>query len=118
MLFPLLWHVLEDKAKYSLAVTMQQLLSLEFHTDQAHTRPNNVRALVTGISRCTQWTVGPEPTLLYHLAQKHNLWHTAIALLRIQAMRAEASRAERRGRTDKDDRDGCIDPIQDAIMDL
>ena len=58
--------------------------------------------------------VGPQPTLLFHLAQKHNLWYTAIALLRIQAMRAEAQRAENRGRGGGTggDRDGSIDPIQ------
>lgn len=135
-LFPLLWHVLPDTARDSVGVTMQNLLTHEYHTDQASVRPNNVRALVTGISKCVPWTAGPQPTLLYHLAKTHNLWHAAIAMLKTQAVRADQTRAEnkqdaaaavaasasskRGGANLAADKylDGRIDPIQDAMADL
>jgi transformation/transcription domain-associated protein len=36
-IFPLLWHVLEEKGRHSIAITMQQLLAQDFHADQVCT---------------------------------------------------------------------------------
>lgn len=89
---------------------MQMLLACEYHTDQAHVRPNNIHAILTGIARCIHPRPDPPPSLLYHLAKTHNLWHTGIAMLRNQGLKAE-NRGEKIT-------DGKIDPIQDAMGDL
>ena len=33
-IFPLLWHVLEERGRHSIAITLQQLLAQDFHSDQ------------------------------------------------------------------------------------
>ena len=113
-LFPLLWHVLDERARFSVGNALQQLLSQEYHMEQATQRPNNVAALLAGISRCVpQPTPGLEPKLLVHLARTHNVWHTAISMLRQQAMLRQ-----QRASPNEKPVDGSLDPIQDAVSSL
>ena len=81
----------------------------DYHHEQGALRPNNVHALLTGISRCSQPMLALPSTLLVYLAKTHNLWHTGISMLRHQqARQAKQDKAS----------DGRHDPIEDALGDL
>eukprot|EP00039_Didymoeca_costata_P006397 m.89801 g.89801 ORF g.89801 m.89801 type:complete len:910 (+) comp13242_c0_seq1:1-2730(+) len=108
--FPLFWQCIDEEERMSVGACLLQLLGQDYHTEQAHVRPNNVHALLTGFNRCVHPMPGPAPPLLYHLAKTHNLWHTGIAILRAQGLKLESH-------GDKVV-DGKIDPIQDAMGDL
>eukprot|EP00911_Craspedida_sp_UC1_P000079 UC1_evm1s66 len=109
-IFPLVWQILSDSERLSVGQSLRNLLQQDYHHDQATLRPNNVNALVTGVSRCTQPMLALPATLLYHLSKTHGLWHTGIHMLYHQQLRAEA-RGEKVS-------DGKLEPIKDTLADL
>ncbi len=108
-LFPLLWQVLTDQERVSVGQCLQTLLQQDYHHDQAMLRPNNVHAIVTGISRCSQPMLALPTALLLYLSKTHNLWYTGISMLRHQQTRAVKQEKVI---------DGKYDPIEEALGDL
>ena len=73
-------------------------------------RPNNVFGIVAALCACNQAAPSMPPYLLLHLAKTHNVWHQALALLRLYQARIENRPSE--------NKDGILEQVKDAQAQL
>ncbi|KAG7449166.1 uncharacterized protein BT62DRAFT_1073682 [Guyanagaster necrorhizus] len=79
-IFPAAWSCLSRREQADITYHMIVLLSKDYHTRQAHVRPNVIETLLSGIHACSPPMTLP-PHLVKYLAKTFGCWYVALEIL-------------------------------------